>query len=142
MSRNNILILLIIAAIFTAIAFTLFQKNPAIEKVLISEDAEAVKPAINDNTSPGPFFSKESQLYAIVFINNAAADDIINMKWAIKNNGSDETIQENQLTIKNDKGSGKIIFSLAKKDNTYRQGKHIVKIIYKQQEIVSEFEIK
>jgi len=142
MSRNNILILLIIAAIFTAIAFTLFQKNPAIEKVLISEDAEAVKPAINDNISPDPVFNKESQLYAIVFINNAAADDIINMKWAIKNNGSDEIIQENQLTIKNDKGSGKIIFSLAKKDNTYRQGKYIIKIIYKQQEIVSEFEIK
>ncbi|MBM3699505.1 MAG: hypothetical protein FJW68_01130 [Actinobacteria bacterium] len=142
MSRNNIIILLIIAVIFAAIVFTLFQKNPAIEKVLISEDAEAVNPHPNASTSPDTVFSKESQLYAIVFINNASTDDIINMKWTIKNNGSEEIIQENQLTIKNDKGSGKIIFSLAKKDNTYTQGNHIVKIIYKQQEIVSEFEIK
>jgi Tfp pilus assembly major pilin PilA len=142
MSRNNILILLIIAAIFAAIAFTLFQKNPEIEKVIISEDAEAAKPDSDKNTNPYPVFGKDSQLYVIVFINNAAADDNINLEWAVINSDGQELIQENQLTVKNAEGSGKIIFSLAKKDNAYRQGKHIVKISYMQQEIASEFEIK
>jgi hypothetical protein len=142
MSRNNILILLIIAAIFAAIAFTLFQKTPGIEKVIISEDAEAAKPDSNENTAPNPVFGKDSQLYVIVFINNAAANDNINLEWAIINSDGQEIIQENQLTVKNAEGSGKIIFSLAKIDNTYRQGKHIVKISYMQQEIVNEFEIK
>jgi len=142
MSRKNIIILLVIAAIFAAIAFTLFQKNPGIERVVISEDAGITGSYTYSGDPPVPAFSKNSQLYAVIFIKNAKTDDMINIKWINKKNDDEAIVQENQLTLKKEEGSGKIAVSLAKKDSTYQEGSYIVKVNYRDQEFISEFEIK
>jgi len=142
MSRKNIIILLVIAAIFAAIAFTLFQKNPGIERIVISEDAEITESYTYSDDLPVPVFSKSSQLYAVIFIKNAKTDDIINIKWINKKNGNEAIVQENQVVLKKDEGSGKIAVSLAKKDSTYQEGRYTIKVNYRDQEFISEFEIK
>jgi len=142
MNIKNIVILLVIAAIFAAIAFTLIQENPGIEKVIISEDANIgqTQPEPSDNTKPQ--FSKDTQLYAIIFIKNAKPEDIINIRWLVMRDGKEELVQENRVTLKNEEGSGRIAVSLSKKNNTNIQGDYIVNVTFNDKETQSGFVIE
>ncbi|MBN1299055.1 MAG: hypothetical protein JW997_05150 [Actinobacteria bacterium] len=142
MSRKTIIILIAIAAIFAAIAFALFQKNPSIEHLIITQNADINEPGNAEGSGDKPVFGTDSQLYAAIFIKNAKPEDIITVKWSTINKGAEEIIQENSITLKDKGGSGKIIISFAKKDNTYIAGSYFASVDFKGQQVKAGFSIE
>ena len=151
-NRKNILIIILITAIFAAIAFTLVQQKHGIEKVIITKDIsilEAVQgenfqkdASHKDNYDEIKVFDSNTdiQIYAIIYINNLNAGDRIDLEWIKVIDTKEEIVQNNQLTLKNE-SNGTVAISFVKKNDKYEKGYYSVYVKYNGQSLKSNFKI-
>lgn len=145
MNRKTITVFIVLTAIFALVIFTLLKKETVIEGVIISDKADLIEDEIKDIENAQLEFSKESEIYTIIFVQNITKKDSIAIKWEIIANNNDsgnKTIQEDRVIPKED-GSGEIAVSLARKNNQHEIGKYMVSVsLNNQNPIIKEFTVK
>lgn len=146
MSRKAIVILIVITAIFAAIAFSSVKASPSIENALITDNdkfSETELDAYEGQTEDFIFTSGASlNIYAVIFVKNITSKDQIGLKWIIEDGGTEKTIQEESIKPEGD-GSGKIVISLAKKDGGYETGNYkAILTLNDSQQLTKRFTIK
>lgn len=140
MSIRNVIILVVITAIFAAVAFTVFQKTAEIESVFITDDISFSAKEGMYLRNEKPVFEKETQIYAVLFVKNMTNESTVNIRWELDNSNNFEPVQENHLVLK-EEVSGRIIVSLIKKNNSNIAGNYRVTLSFENQEIIRLFEI-
>ncbi|MBM3706508.1 MAG: hypothetical protein FJW66_08295 [Actinobacteria bacterium] len=141
MSRKSIIILVVITAIFGAVIFTLMQKNPGITKIIFSENSLMTEEEIESYSETDPEFDQSEQIYALLLVKNIPKGSTVDLQWKISENGTEELVQENSITLK-EEGSGRIVVSLIQKNKSSRSGIYNVYVTIGELELKNSFKIK
>jgi hypothetical protein len=126
MNRQSIVILILLAAIFAAVIYTLLIKEPLIEKVIITEKkslSEAEMQSQPSDTAGDFILDNSSGIYAIFIVKDLKAGNTINIKWSMVKDSKEELIQEDSVTTKKE-GSGQIATGFIMKNGAYEPGNY------------------
>ena len=124
MNRKSIVILILLAAIFAAVIYTMLIKEPLIEKAIITEKkslSEEEMQSLASGTADDFVFNNSSGIYAIFIVKDLKTGNTINTKWFKIKDSKEELIQDDSVTTKKE-GSGQIATGLIMKNGAYRQG--------------------
>ena len=142
MSARNIVIIIVITAIFVAIAFTLLQKEPGIEKVIITASPEFTGNEDTGSISSESSFDSNSDIFLVIFVKNIKKESTFKVKWSFVENGTEITVQEDSITSKKE-GSGTVSVSLAKKNGLHQAGPYKTTVLFDGKEpLINEFNVK
>jgi hypothetical protein len=126
MNRKSIVTLIILAAIFAAVIYTLLVKEPLIEKVIITEKKSLSETEIQNQVSDKTddfILNNSSGIYAIFIVKDLKTGNIINIKWFKTKDLEEELIQEDSVITKKE-GSGQIATGFIMKNSSYEQGSY------------------
>lgn len=124
MNRKSIVILIVLAAVFAAVIYTLLIRAPLIEKVLITEKKSLSVAEMQSQTIDKVdsfIFSSSSGIYAIFIVKDLEIGNTINIKWFKIKDSKEELVQEDLVTTKKE-GSGQITTGLIMKNDAYEPG--------------------
>ena len=124
MNRKSIVILILLAAIFAAVIYTLLIKEPLIEKVSITEKKSLSVAEMQSQTSDKTdsfIFNNSPGIYAIFIVKDLEIGNTIAIKWFKIKDSKEELVQEDSVTTKKE-GSGQIATGLIMKDDAYEPG--------------------
>jgi hypothetical protein len=126
MNRKSIVILILLAAIFAAVIYTMLIKEPLIEKAIITEKkslSEAEMQILPSGKADDFVFNNSSGIYAIFIVKDLKTGNTINIKWFKVENSKEELMQDDSVTTKKE-GSGQIATSLIMKNDAYEPGNY------------------
>ncbi|MCJ7728153.1 MAG: hypothetical protein MUO96_05890 [Actinobacteria bacterium] len=126
MKKINIIILIICTIILIIVSITVMQKRPDIESIYLSSDRDSSFDKLKQNNNYY-FDSRNLDIYLIIEVKHLTAEDEIKVEWEKIENSSYKIIQKN-IVNPEQKGSGKIIISLVKKNDMYPPGNYDVRI--------------
>ncbi|MBE3088842.1 MAG: hypothetical protein IMZ41_01040 [Actinobacteria bacterium] len=126
MKKINIIILIICTIILIIVSITVMQKRPDIESIYLSSDRDSSFDKLKQNNNYY-FDSRNLDIYLIIEVRHLTAEDEIKVEWEKIENSSYKIIQKN-IVNPEQKGSGKIIISLVKKNDMYPPGNYDVRI--------------
>ncbi|MBN2073389.1 MAG: hypothetical protein JW770_05535 [Actinobacteria bacterium] len=137
MSKRTVIILVICTVILVAASVTTIHQDPDISGISITSNKD-----INENemqSLPGTVEFKDpaSDIYLVILVKYLTTDDRIIVRWHFDKNGKYGVVQQDSITPGN-KGSGKIVISLAKKDNRHPEGNYRVEVILNGKQKVSK----
>ncbi len=128
MKKRDIIIIFILTIILVIILIASLEKKQEIEDIYLSVNKDFAIEGIQSSEFYN-FKSNASEIYLIIKVKNLTVDSEIKVKWFKAETGKDgdnyNLIQENTLTPVQ-KGSGKIVVLLVKRDNTYEKGEYYV----------------
>ena len=111
--------------ILTIVSIATLQKNPDIENIYLSSSKDSSFSELSQDNHYY-FNSRSSNIYLIIYVKHLTTTDEIKVEWEKIDDNSNEIIQSN--TVKPEqKGSGKIIILLVKKNGIYSPGSYNVK---------------
>lgn len=102
------------------------QKRPDIESIYLSSDRDSSFDKLKQNNNYY-FDSRNLDIYLIIEVKHLTTEDEIKVEWEKIENSSYKIIQKNIVNLEQ-KGSGKIIISLVKKNDMYPPGNYNVRI--------------
>jgi hypothetical protein len=126
MKKINIIILIICTIILIIVSITVMQKRPDIENIYLSSDRDSSFDKLKQNNNYY-FDSRNLDIYLIIEVKHLTTEDEIKVEWEKIENSSYKIIQKNIVNLEQ-KGSGKIIISLVKKNDMYPPGNYNVRI--------------
>lgn len=126
MKKINIIILIICTIILIIVSITVMQKRPDIENIYLSSDRDSSFDKLKQNNNYY-FDSRNLDIYLIIEVKHLTTEDEIKVEWEKIENSSYKIIQKNIVNLEQ-KGSGKIIISLVKKNDMYPPGNYDVRI--------------
>lgn len=126
MKKINIIILIICTIILIIVSITVMQKRPDIESIYLSSDRDSSFDKLKQNNNYY-FDSRNLDIYLIIEVKHLTTEDEIKVEWEKIENSSYKIIQKNIVNLEQ-KGSGKIIISLVKKNDMYPPGNYNVRI--------------
>jgi hypothetical protein len=126
MKKINIIILIICTIILIIVSITVMQKRPDIESIYLSSDRDSSFDKLKQNNNYY-FDSRNLDIYLIIEVKHLTTEDEIKVEWEKIENSSYKIIQKN-IVNPEQKGSGKIIISLVKKNDMYPPGNYDVRI--------------
>ncbi|MFZ3386661.1 MAG: hypothetical protein WA120_05745 [Candidatus Hydromicrobium sp.] len=126
MKKINIIILIICTIILIIVSITVMQKKPDIESTYLSSDRDSSFDKLKQNNNYY-FDSRNLDIYLIIEVKHLTTEDEIKVEWEKIENSSYKIIQKN-IVNPEQKGSGKIIISLVKKNDMYPPGNYNVRI--------------
>lgn len=126
MKKINIIILIICTIILIIVSITVMQKRPDIESIYLSSDRDSSFDKLKQNNNYY-FDSRNLDIYLIIEVKHLTTEDEIKVEWEKIENSSYKIIQKNIVNLEQ-KGSGKIIISLVKKNDIYPPGNYNVRI--------------
>lgn len=126
MKKINIIILIICTIILIIVSITVMQKRPDIENIYLSSDRDSSFDKLKQNNNYY-FDSRNLDIYLIIEVKHLTTEDEIKVEWEKIENSSYKIIQKN-IVNPEQKGSGKIIISLVKKNDIYPPGNYNVRI--------------
>ncbi|PIU29538.1 MAG: hypothetical protein COT09_00305 [Candidatus Hydromicrobium americanum] len=126
MKKINIIILIIYTIILIIVSITVMQKRPDIENIYLSSDRDSSFDKLKQNNNYY-FDSRNLDIYLIIEVKHLTTEDEIKVEWEKIENSSYKIIQKN-IVNPEQKGSGKIIISLVKKNDMYPPGNYNVRI--------------
>lgn len=126
MKKINIIILIICTIILIIVSITVMQKRPDIENIYLSSDRDSSFDKLKQNNNYY-FDSRNLDIYLIIEVKHLTTEDEIKVEWEKIENSSYKIIQKN-IVNPEQKGSGKIIISLVKKNDMYPPGNYNVRI--------------
>jgi hypothetical protein len=126
MKKINIIILIICTIILIIVSITVMQKRPYIENIYLSSDRDSSFDKLKQNNNYY-FDSRNLDIYLIIEVKHLTTEDEIKVQWEKIENSSYKIIQKN-IVNPEQKGSGKIIISLVKKNDMYPPGNYNVRI--------------
>jgi len=126
MKKINIIILIICTIILIIVSITVMQKRPDIENIYLSSDRDSSFDKLKQNNNYY-FDSRNLDIYLIIEVKHLTTEDEIKVQWEKTENSSYKIIQKN-IVNPEQKGSGKIIISLVKKNDMYPPGNYNVRI--------------
>lgn len=126
MKKINIIILIICTIILIIVSITVMQKRPDIENIYLSSDRDSSFDKLKQNNNYY-FDSRNLDIYLIIEVKHLTTEDEIKVQWEKIENSSYKIIQKN-IVNPEQKGSGKIIISLVKKNDMYPPGNYNVRI--------------
>ncbi|MFZ3106147.1 MAG: hypothetical protein WA105_02050 [Candidatus Hydromicrobium sp.] len=126
MKKINIIILIICTIILIIVSITVMQKRPDIESIYLSSDRDSSFDKLKQNNNYY-FDSRNLDIYLIIEVKHLTTEDEIKVEWEKIENSSYKIIQKN-IVNPEQKGSGKIIISLVKKNDMYPPGNYNVRI--------------
>ncbi|NQT66450.1 MAG: hypothetical protein HQ569_02595 [Actinobacteria bacterium] len=126
MKKINIIILIICTIILIIVSITVMQKRPDIESIYLSSDRDSSFDKLKQNNNYY-FDSQNLDIYLIIEVKHLTTEDEIKVQWEKIENSSYKIIQKN-IVNPEQKGSGKIIISLVKKNDMYPPGNYNVRI--------------
>ncbi|MBC8389584.1 MAG: hypothetical protein ISS14_02160 [Actinobacteria bacterium] len=126
MKKINIIILIICTIILIIVSITVMQKRPDIENIYLSSDRDSSFDKLKQNNNYY-FDSRNLDIYLIIEVKHLTTEDEIKVQWEKTENSSCKIIQKN-IVNPEQKGSGKIIISLVKKNDMYPPGNYNVRI--------------
>lgn len=136
MKKRNILIIIILTIILAIVSITTLQKKPDIENIYLSSSKDSSLNELSQDNH-NYFNSRNSNIYLIINVKHLTTEDEIRVEWEKIEDNSNEIIQSN--TVKPEqKGSGKIIILLVKKNGIYSPGNYNVKIYLNRDNKISE----
>jgi len=124
MNRKTIVILIMLAAIFAAVIYTMLIKEPLIEKVIITEKKSLSKTemqSLPSDSSDDFVFNGSSGIYAIFIVKDLKTGSTISIKWFKTEDSNQELIQDDLVTTKKE-GSGQIATGFIMKNDAYEPG--------------------
>jgi len=126
MNRKSIVILILLAAIFAAVIYTMLIKEPLIEKAIITEKqslSEAEMQSLPSGKTDDFAFNNSSGIYAIFIVKDLKTGNTINIKWFKIKDSKEELIQDDSVTTKKE-GTGQIATGLIMKNDAYEPGNY------------------
>ncbi len=127
MSRRNIILLVVCTLILIVVSISTIQKEPGIREAFLSSSKDPSQDEIETDGQYYYFEDLESDIYLILSVKDLATDDQIIIKWNILENGTEELLQENTI-YPDQNGSGEIVVSFVKRNESYAQGLYRVDI--------------
>ncbi|MBC7332929.1 MAG: hypothetical protein H5T85_00435 [Actinobacteria bacterium] len=141
MSKKTIILLIVTTAVLIVASVTTVYGETQIEDAFL-KDSSTPASLEQGSIEDIPSFNSTSSVFLTILVKNISTDDVINIKWKKIENGEENTIQDNTLNV-TEKGSGKIVISLARKNKKLEVGDYIVEIYLNgKREMVKEFRIK
>lgn len=125
MTRRSIVLILVITAIITSIAFISLSKEKAIDYVVLSKNSDVYLDKTDISSNESYVFESNSEIYAIIMLKNIKTNDRINVKWKKIEENKEILIQEDNIIEKNE-GSGPLVISLLRKNNKHNPGNYIL----------------
>ena len=127
MKKINIIILIICTIILIIVSITtVIKKRPDLENIYLSSDRGSSFDQLKQNNNYY-FDSQNLDIYLIIEVKHLTTEDEIKVQWEKIENSSCKIIQKN-IVNPEQKGSGKIIISLVKKNDMYPPGNYNVRI--------------
>ncbi len=127
MSRRNIIILVVCTVILVIASITTIRKEPVISGAFLSSNKDPAQDEIKAEDDYYYFKDPEMDIYLILSVKNLNTSDQIKIKWKTVENGNEEIIQESTVYPDQD-GSGAIVLSLVKRNESYSPGIYRVDI--------------
>ena len=128
MSRRNIIILVVCTVILVIASITTIQKEPVVSGAFLSSNKDPVQGEIKTEDDHYYFKDPGADIYLILSVKNLNTSDQVKIKWKTVENGNEEIIQENTVYPDQD-GSGTIVLSLIKRNDSYSPGIYRVDIL-------------
>ncbi len=127
MKKINIIILIICTIILIIVSITtVIKKRPDIENIYLSSDRDSSFDKLKQNNNYH-FDGRNLDIYLIIEVKHLTTEDEIKVQWEKIENSSCKIIQKN-IVNPEQKGSGKIIISLVKKNDMYPSGGYNVRV--------------
>jgi len=127
MKKINIIILIICTIILIIVSITtVIKKRPDIENIYLSSDRDSSFDKLKQNNNYY-FDGRNLDIYLIIEVKHLTTKDEIKVQWEKIENSSCKIIQKN-IVNPEQKGSGKIIISLVKKNDMYPSGGYNVRV--------------
>ncbi len=127
MKKINIIILIICTIILIIVSITtVMKKRPDIENIYLSSDRDSSFDKLKQNNNYY-FDGRNLDIYLIIEVKHLTTEDEIKVQWEKIENSSCKIIQKNIVNLEQ-KGSGKIIISLVKKNDMYPSGGYNVRV--------------
>lgn len=127
MKKINIIILIICTIILIIVSITtVIKKRPDIENIYLSSDRDSSFDKLKQNNNYY-FDGRNLDIYLIIEVKHLTTEDEIKVQWEKIENSSCKIIQKN-IVNPEQKGSGKIIISLVKKNDMYPSGDYNVRV--------------
>ncbi len=127
MKKINIIILIICTIILIIVSITtVIKKRPDIENIYLSSDRDSSFDQLKQNNNHY-FDGRNLDIYLIIEVKHLTTEDEIKVQWEKIENSSCKIIQKN-IVNPEQKGSGKIIISLVKKNDIYPSGNYNVRV--------------
>lgn len=127
MKKINIIILIICTIILIIVSITtVIKKRPDIENIYLSSDRNSSFDQLKQNNNYY-FDGRNLDIYLIIEVKHLTIEDEIKVQWEKIENSSCKIIQKN-IVNPEQKGSGKIIISLVKKNDMYPSGSYNVRV--------------
>lgn len=127
MKKINIIILIICTIILIIVSITtVIKKRPDIENIYLSSDRDSSFDKLKQNNNYY-FDGRNLDIYLIIEVKHLTIEDEIKVQWEKIENSSCKIIQKN-IVNPEQKGSGKIIISLVKKNDMYPSGGYNVRV--------------
>jgi hypothetical protein len=126
MNRKSVVILILLAAIFAAVIYSMLIKEPLIGKVIISEKnslSEAEIQSLQSGKKDDFVFINSSGIYAIFIVKDLEIGNTINIKWFKIKDPKEELVQDDSVTTKKE-GSGQIVTGFIMKNDAYEPGNY------------------
>ena len=127
MSKRNIIILIVLTAILIAVSITTIRNEPDIENIYLSSDKDINTGKLEQNNDHYYFNDSNIDIYLIIKVKYLTTQDEIKVEWEKIEDNSFKIIQENTIHPEQ-KGSGKIVISLVKRNATHPPGKYTVDV--------------
>jgi hypothetical protein len=126
MGKRNIIIIIIITIVLITAAVTIIYTKPDIVNLYLCSDKNLLSDVQNQNDIYY-FKSTQADIYLVIEVKNIKTDDEIKAMWRKIDDDFSEIIQKN-IVYPEKKGSGRIIISLAKRDDRYSPGFYSVEV--------------
>ena len=127
MKKINIIILIICTIILIIVSITtVIKKRPDIENIYLSSDRDSSFDQLKQNNNHY-FDGRNLDIYLIIEVKHLTTEDEIKVQWEKIENSSCKITQKN-IVNPEQKGSGKIIISLVKKNDIYPSGNYNVRV--------------
>jgi hypothetical protein len=127
MKKINIIILIICTIILIIVSIiTVIKKRPDIENIYLSSNRDSSFDQLKQNNNYY-FDGRNLDIYLIIEVKHLTTEDEIKVQWEKIENSSCKIIQKN-IVNPEQKGSGKIIISLVKKNDMYPSGGYNVRV--------------
>lgn len=130
MNKKTIIVLIISTIILVIASVTTIYGEASIEDAYIIDKPNQTKssPDLSENISENiPSFDPDSNVYLTILVKHISSEDLISVKWKKIENKKERIVQENILDLPKD-GSGKIVVSLARKNQKLVPGDYIVEV--------------
>lgn len=127
MNRRNIIILVVCTAILVIVSITTIRTEPAIRGAFLSSSKDPSQDEIKIDDDYYYFEDLGSEIYLILSVKNLNTSDQVKIKWKLMENGAEEMLQENTIYPDQD-GSGEIVISFVKRNESYAPGIYRVDI--------------